>query len=227
MIELGPGRTSLGGPTADVALEGVASGELHLWGDPARVERPAGSASLTVDGTEGEAFELKAGSRIEWAGVTLEFSDEAALVEDAPAPAAEVRAWRRLKAGVLADLGKGDKKAVKRWQEAVVRGDFDPDRAADEILAASPIADDDTALLERSARLSRDLLMQPTLRGARGAARGARKAGRNLFAMALSQLFIVLIFALLFTVGLLVARYEGVGIDALLDTVLPERTDGP
>jgi len=74
--------------------------------------------------------------------------------------------------------------------------------------------------VERCSRLGRDLLMQPTLRGARGAARATRQAGRNLFAYALTQTVIVAFFSFVFSIGLLVARYEGVELDGLLDTVL-------
>ncbi|MEO0651742.1 MAG: hypothetical protein AAFZ65_13785 [Planctomycetota bacterium] len=140
--------------------------------------------------------------------------EEADIEYEAP------RAWRRLKAGLLVELGRADRKAAKRWQDAVVGGSFDADAAAEEILAASEVSDDDVGLVERAARLERDLLMQPKLRGASGAARGARKAGRNLLAYVFTQVLVLAFFALLFTGGLIVARYNEVEIDALLDRVV-------
>jgi hypothetical protein len=223
---LGPGRTAVGGPGADVVLPGVDAGALHLWGDEARLARPAGAAEVRVDGRAVEQCPLADGARIQWAGLALEFRSgagperEAQLTALEPAASAVPRAWTRLKAGLAVELGRADKGAARRWQAAVVEGRFDPDAAAAELLAAAPLADDDPALGERSARLFRDLLMAPTLRGARGAARGVRRATRNLVAYLVTQLVVLLFFALLFAAGLLLARYQGLAIDPLLDGLL-------
>lgn len=142
---------------------------------------------------------------------------EADLVE---IPAEGPRAWRRLKAGLLVESGRGDRPVVKRWQERARAGGFDADQASSELLAASPAADDDAVLLARSARLCLDLWMAPTLRGAQGALRGVRQAGRNLFAYALAQLLVLALFSLLFGAGLLLLRLYGVALEAPLDRVL-------
>jgi hypothetical protein len=142
---------------------------------------------------------------------------EADLVE---IPAEGPRAWRRLKAGLLVEAGRGERPLVKRWQELARSGGFDADQASAELLSASPVPDDDPALLARSARLCLDLWMAPTLRGAQGALRGVRQAGRNLFAYVFAQLLILALFSLLFGAGLLLLRLYGTPIEAPLDRVL-------
>lgn len=223
-IALPAGTITVGGPGSTVELSELGAGALRfVVPDDAAgehvVERPSGSAELRVDARSGERFVLEDGALLEWAGLRLRFDAEAALDEVALAPAPSP-AWERLKAGVLVDMGRAHKATAKRWQEAVAAGTWDPTAAAREILAASGVPDDDPALVERCSRLGRDFLMQPTLRGARGAARATRKAGRNLFAYVLAQSMVVLLFAVLFAIGLLVARYEGVELDGLLDAVL-------
>lgn len=218
-IALGPGRTVVGGASAERPLPGLATGELHIWADEHRLECAPGSAEVRVAGEHLRACALADGVEFEWAGFTLRYQVEA-LLDEVDASDDGSRAWRRLKAGLLVELGKADRRAAKRWQDAVVAGEFDPDRAADEILAATPVGDDEPAFLERSARLQRDLIMQPALRGVRGAARGVRRAGRNLVASLLVQSFVVLVLALVFGLGLLLARYQGFELDELLDRVL-------
>ncbi|MEZ5977151.1 MAG: hypothetical protein R3F34_02910 [Planctomycetota bacterium] len=133
------------------------------------------------------------------------------------------RAWRRLKAGLLVEQGVADKKVAARVQEAVRSGSFDPDRAADEILAAVSAAragDADAAALRRSSDLARDLVMAPHMRGVRRAARRTREAARRGVAYLLVQLLVVLVFAILFALGLLAARYAGYDIHEPLDRAL-------
>jgi hypothetical protein len=62
--------------------------------------------------------------------------------------------------------------------------------------------------------------MAPTLRGAQGALRGVRQAGRNLFAYLLAQLLILALFTLLFGAGLLLLRLYGTPLEAPLDRAL-------
>jgi hypothetical protein len=130
------------------------------------------------------------------------------------------RAWARLKAGLLVEAGRGDRSVAKRWQERIRASAWDPDEAARELAALTPVPDEDPALLARCSRLALDLWMAPTQKGVRGALRGARAAGRNLLAFALAQLLILLFFLLLFGVGLLLLRYYGVPLEQPLDQAL-------
>jgi hypothetical protein len=144
---------------------------------------------------------------------------EAELVlEQAFAP--EPRAWRRVKAGLLVEAGLADRKAAARWQEAVLAGRFDADRAAEELLAAPRAEATESQLERRAAELARDLVMAPRMRGLSGAARKAREAGRRGIAWIVVQILVVLVFAGLFAASLLTARYVGHDLHAPLDRVL-------
>ncbi|MBL6721136.1 MAG: hypothetical protein ISQ08_06965 [Planctomycetes bacterium] len=132
------------------------------------------------------------------------------------------QASQRLLAGLAAECGMGDKAAVKRWQAAVLRGEWDPDAAAREILQGTdPEA---AALLERASRVQRDLLMSAFQRGMRGAARKARGAARGGSAFVVANVVAVSVYSLLVAAlaVLLRARYgwslDG-GIDGLLELV--------
>ena len=116
----------------------------------------------------------------------------------------------------------GDKAAIKRWQAAVLRGEWDPDTAAREILQGTDPAA--PALLERASRVQRDLLMSAFQRGMRGAARKARGAARGGSAFVVANVVAVSVYSLLVAAlaVLLRARYgwslDG-GIDGLLELV--------
>lgn len=148
----------------------------------------------------------------------------------APAASREARGWTRVKAGLLVEQGKVDKRVANRLQDLVVAGTFDADAAAGELIAAATCDDPDTAIERRCADLQRDLMMAPRMRGARGAARKARETGRRGLAYLIVQLLVVLVFALMFGVGLVTARYAGYDlhepIDALLGLVGLEAGDG-
>ena len=134
----------------------------------------------------------------------------------------EVKAWRRLAAGLLVEQGHGDKEVAKRWHNHVKAGDFDPDQFADELLDA-PLkrpADAETQLLLRAARLERDLLMTPLLRGASGARRKARGVARTGIAALLTQLMVLGIYSLLIFLFLLVLAFKGVHLDAFFQSIL-------
>ena len=133
----------------------------------------------------------------------------------------EVRAWRRLQAGMLVERGLANRKEAKRWQDAVQRGEFDPDACARDIVGESNVEPDDTRLLERAARLQRDLLMSPLQRGLRGAGRKARGATRNGIAFLISQAMALVVYTLVILVILLLARMQGgFSLDGALDRVL-------
>ena len=133
---------------------------------------------------------------------------------------ADPTCWRRVRAGLLVEQGKADKKVARRWQEAVQRGEFDPDACAAELLGADPGGAGEAAMLERCARLQRDLLMAPMLRGTKGAGRKVREATRGFVAMLVSQLFVLSIYTLVILAALLLVRAKGFELDASLDTIL-------
>ena len=133
----------------------------------------------------------------------------------------DARAWNRLRAGMLVELGLANKKVARRWQEAVKSGTFDADACAQEILEVSVPDAGDARLLERAGRLERDLLMAPVQRGVRGAGRRARGAARGGLAFLLAQLVAILVYSLIVLGALLVARAgSGRSIDAMLDGLL-------
>lgn len=131
-------------------------------------------------------------------------------------------AEQRLLAGLAAECGVGNKDAVKRWQAAVLRGEWDADTAAREILEGTDR--EAPALLERAGRVQRDLLMSAFQRGVRGAARKARGAARGGSAFVVANLVAVSVYSLLVAaLAVLVrARYDwslDSSIDGLLDLV--------
>lgn len=132
----------------------------------------------------------------------------------------EARGWTRVKAGLLVELGQVDKRVASRLQDQVVAGNYDADAAAAELLASATCADPDAAVERRCADLERDLLMAPRMRGARGAARKARETGRRGLAYLVVQLVVVLVFALLFGIGLTAARYAGYDLHEPIDAAL-------
>lgn len=127
------------------------------------------------------------------------------------------RAMARLAAGVLAEGGKADKKAAKAVQAAIEGGSFDPDGAAASLLPGILDTRQEEWLESRSKGLMRDLVMAPKLRGVAGAGRSARQAGRNLFAYVFTQLIVLLLFALLFTAGVGLMRYQGIDVQGFVD----------
>jgi hypothetical protein len=151
--------------------------------------------------------ESGARSTVEPAG----FAGAASALPDGP--------WRHLKAGLLAEMALGEPAVVKRWQEAVARGEFDADAAARDLLASAPgLADGDRRLADRSTRLMRDLLMSSVTRNPM---RKVRKAARNSLAFLLVQTFILVLFTLLVLCGLLLVHTRfGYSIDAFLEGIL-------
>jgi hypothetical protein len=133
---------------------------------------------------------------------------------------AEHRAWRRLQAGLLVELGLADKQVARAWQTRVREGGFDPDRCAEELLAGARTRLDPGRVLDRCGRLQRDLVMSPLLRGTKGAGRAARKATKGFFAMVIAQSLALLVYSLLVAVGLLLLRHQGHDPTGWLDAVL-------
>lgn len=113
--------------------------------------------------------------------------------------------WRRLKAGLAVELGAADAAIARRWQDAIVRGEFDADACARDVLSAAPGLTD-LKLGERSTRLQRDLVMAPVAATARGNARKLKGAARSMLAMILSQFVVLAICILLVMLALFVLR---------------------
>ncbi len=136
-------------------------------------------------------------------------------------PGSDSLAWRRLRAGLLVELGLAPRAAARRWQKEVAAGRFDADACAEEILAGAVLTSDAEAKLAgRAARLQRDLLMAPALRGARGAARRAREGARGLVAMLVAQVVTLTVLLAIVLVGLLVARLTtGFSFDGFFDSI--------
>ncbi len=233
--ELAPGLNRLGGPGCEVEIPGTAGSELHLWDDPPRLVHVGGQTRPEFEGRAVEELDLVPGARFTWAGHEFVFGSAApraalqeiplteALPAKAPAPSAAgpaPRAWTAVRAGMLAELGLADRQVVQRWQDAVVRGEFDPLAAAQELVRSSPVPEDDPRLAERSARLLRDFLMSSMQRGARGAGRKARNVARTGLAMILAQGLAILAYTLvLFVIALLTRVKWGFSLDRLLDGV--------
>ena len=128
-------------------------------------------------------------------------------------------AWRKLRAGMVAELSLCDATVLRRWQDAVMRNEFDADAAAREILASARSDQDvDGRVADRSTRLMRDLMMSPLTKSSM---RQVRTAARHGLAFVLVQIMIFLLFLLLVLAGLLVGRARtNTSIDGLLDGVL-------
>jgi len=192
----------------------AAGGDLEITGTPARIRYrgpgpeprvgqeplPAGEAPLDVWISCGE-LRLRLG---------CDFPE--ARLESVPASRAASRPdldgliWRRLKAGLAVELGLADREVALRWQRAVVEASFEPEACAADVLAAGLSPQAQEALLERSARLQRDLLMAPALRGARGATRRVREGARGLVAFTVAQLVVLSVLVAITVAGMLVLR---------------------
>ncbi|HTF87545.1 MAG TPA: hypothetical protein VK843_03990 [Planctomycetota bacterium] len=237
--ELKPGLTMLGGARGDLPVPASGSDCVHLWSEPPKLIFVGGGEPPRVNGQDALELSLHSGDRIDWRGQAWRFGYEdgqARLEEVAPSAPAEAPkggpnpstfvaatggelAWKRLKAGLVAELSISDKAVIKRWQDAVVRNEFDAEAATRDLLAGAPdVADGDNRLLDRSTRLMRDLLMSSVTRGA---GRQVRKAARNTLAFLLVQGFILILFILLVLAGLLLVHTKfGHSIDAFLDSVV-------
>lgn len=230
------GLTTLGGRRGDVPLGDTGNDQLHIWDRPPKLVFVGSGEAPRVRGSVVEELALRSGDVIEWRGARIEFSGLAyAQLEEVPLPpepvapprplaaewsGADERAWTRLKAGLLVELGLADADATRRWQDAVLRSEFEPDSCARDLLASSPVEAGDPRLLDRAARLQRDLIMSPVQRGVRGGARRLRSSASNWVAMAISQFVVLAIFVLLFLVALFVLRVRWeVSVDSYLDRV--------
>jgi hypothetical protein len=226
-VPLVRGLTRIGGPGCEVVLDGAGADQLHLWDDPLKLVFIGKGELPRVDGAAVEERALDGGERLEWRGVRLALRRlESPVIQEIPLPAApparpDERAWTRVRAGLLFELGLADRAAARRWQEAVLRGEFDPDAAARELEHGAAAAPGDARLVERSGRLLRDLLMAPYQRGLRGAGRRVRGAARSGAAFLVAQVVVIGVLVVLLAVVLLVLRLRwGWSVDAFLDRIV-------
>jgi hypothetical protein len=248
---LAGGRTRIGGLGCEVVLASAPAGEVHIWDDPPRALYTGGGAPPVVDGTPMEEASLADGLIFLWgeARITYRHPTIGSVLEELPPepppstvlaapassagqPAAVVqetgrasdtgdRVGDRLRAGLLADQNLAAQPVLKKWRDAVIRREFDPDTCAREILDQPLSAADDPRLVERSGRLLRDLLMAPLTSGAKGASRRARTAARSGVAFLVSQFVAVCAYTLVLGLVFLLLRARwGWSPDGLLDGIL-------
>ena len=133
---------------------------------------------------------------------------------------AERRLERRFRAGLAFDLDLVPPKVAKPWREAVVAGEFDPDKCAEDVLGSVAIDPADSRVVERSGRLLRDFCMVGLARGAEGARRRAKRAAQGGLAFLLSQGLALGIFSLILLAALLLFRLRDISVDTWLDRLL-------
>lgn len=234
-VDLGGGLTRVGGKTADIALDELLTGELHLWDSPPKAVNIGGGSELRINGAEFEEHSLSDGDQIAWGTAKLVFrckvrppvieevQVEGAKTAATAPPPKESRVNQRVRAGLMAELGLADKKILGGWQEAVKRREFDADGCARELLSVSDVSPDDPRMLERSARLMRDLVMAPLQRGAQGAGRRAKGAAKSGAAFLVAQLIVVGIFSLIVLLAMVVVhqKWPGFSFDEFLGKLWP------
>lgn len=241
-LEPGPaGRLVLGAPGGPLGLVVEGGDRLHLSddsGESARIVFAGQGERPLLNGAARDEAELEPGDRLEWRGCVLIFR-RAALLEQVVEPTAsdptkadaaggpgrsnprgEGRLWRRVKSGLLVELGLVPASASQPWQEAVRAGALEPDECARALVEVELSSEAGARLLERTARLQRDLLMAPLQSGAQGNRRRAKAAAKRGLAYGVAQLLIVVMFVGLALVGLLVGRLLlGWSVDGFLDGI--------
>ena len=233
--DLRSGLTRLGGPGCDVVIPGAPEGELHVWSDPPKVIKISGRAELEVDGRAADECPLQSGQGLRWGGVSMSYKNDRPVLQElavaSPAAASagpllstdpNDKAWRRVQAGIAIDLGLTERQAVGRWQEAVLRQEFDADACAREILGASEkFALDDPRVIERSGRLLRDFLMASLQRGVKGASRKVRAQAVSGSAFLMANAIGILVYTGIVLVVMLLARFKwNPSFDALFANAL-------
>lgn len=234
-VALKSGLTRLGGPGADYALGAWEGGELHFWDSPPRVVHSGGGGAATINGRDFEECSLAPGDHIHWGVVVVRFGSEGAnsVLEEIPPEPARVRAPRRertvpdarlarwLWAGLLVEQGLAPRTEAKRWQEAVLRNEFDPDACARDVLGERLAEAEDPRLGQRAARLMRDLVMAPVAQGMRGTGRRMRGAAKGGTAFVLVQVLALLVYTAIILVIMLLVRVKWeFSFDGLLDGFL-------
>jgi hypothetical protein len=233
--DLKSGLTRLGGPGADVVIPGAPEGELHFWSDPPKLVHVSGQTPLEVAGSRKHELELKGDEAVVWGRVTLRYHGAAAVLEEIPIADSEPpapsraagsssdggRAWSRVQAGIAVELGMADKSAVKRWQEAVLRNEFDADACSREVLAGGGVSVDDPRVVERAGRLLRDFLMSGLQRGVKGAGRKVRAQARSGTAYVVANLIAISVYTAIVMVVMVLARLKwDISFDGAIDFIL-------
>jgi len=229
-IEARAAGCTLGDPGSENPLPGVSEGRLELSGPPWRLRVVRGAAALEAAGRPAVETALEPGQPVRWGDVEIELELEleplgegeiaAPLADLGRGSGAEPTAWRWLKAGLAVELGLADRSAAKDVQASVRAGQFSAEKAAAQLLAKGPVADDDGRLLARASLLTRDLVMAPTLRGTGAAARAGRGCVRGFLAFSVVQLVGFVLFTLLVFALLLGLRWQGTSLDAHADRLL-------
>jgi len=233
--ELAPGMTRIGPAGSDVELSGAGSDELRVWDAPPRAVFVGTGAPPLHRGRAVLELALAPGVELEWRGARLCLVDapggsalleeiplapSVVLAEDAGRAGPEPRAWTRLRAALGLAVSKADPAVAKRWQEAVLRGDWQADRCAQELLAAREVPVDDPAVLERAGQLLRDFLMAPLLSGLQGARRRTKRAVQGGVAFLVTQVVVLTVLSLMLLTALLLLRIRGLSVDGFLDRIL-------
>jgi hypothetical protein len=240
------GLTTVGGRRGDVALDGSGDDQLHFWDQPPKVVFVGDGDPPRLRGEARDEASLVPGDVVEWRGARIELGGRThAVIEEihapppspasaAPAPFAAPMttpsmsasadsvdlAWRRLRAGMLIEQGLVEPSIARRWQEAVMRGEFDPDACARDVLGSLQPGATDARVLERSGRLARDLVMSPAQGGARGSARKTRSVFKSGLAAIIVQFLVFGICTLLVVAAMFVARWRlNWSIDSFLDGI--------
>lgn len=239
--DLKRGLTRLGGPGADVVVPSAPEGELHVWSDPPKIVHVSGATPLERAGERVSEVELVVGGEVVWGPITLALRGGAPVIEEIPLaeaaapsaprassrpglPAASAgadRAASRVRAGMAIELGVADKQVVRRWQDAVVRSEFDADACTREVLERLELSADDPRLVERSGRLLRDFLMSSLQRGVKGASRKARAQAKSGTAYIVANLIAISVYTAIVVVVMVLARLKwGTSFDELIDFIL-------
>ena len=240
------GLTRVGGAGCEVQVEGSAGDELHFWDQPAKLIHVGDATTPLLNGRMFGESAISNGDTVQWASSVIVYGcDQPVVIEelegeppgppgpevDQPSETAQTsgeRAWARMRAGMLVELGLADRKTAKRWQGSVLQGEFDADACAREILAASAVAADDQRILERAGRLERDLLMAPFRKGIKGASRRARGAARGGAAFLLANLIAILAYTLiLLAIVLLLRVNRDFSFDGMIDRWLEALSGAP
>lgn len=234
----------VGGRGADVhvpELDGEPSGQLHVWSSPPKAVRVGGGPELFASGRRVDEVLLEPGVTAVWGPFEVSVGGAGPVLEELPPePAARGdaaraaaaggadslgpnarRTYERMLAGLLVELGIADKQAAKRWQAAVVQGEWDADACAREVIDRTAPSFEDPRLVERAGRLQRDLVMASFQRGLRKASRSVRGAARHGSAFLLANFLAIFCYSIIIVAiaVLLRVKWEW-SFDGLIDRAL-------
>ena len=245
---LSPRGVRIGGEDCALRVPDSAGDALIVMGTPPRVRLEGSATTPLLNGRVFEEATLQSGDTIQWGGAVLVVGGQSVLEEieevvevSAPSATAPVsdpapsaprrkaaasdsnleRIGERMAAGIAAQLGLADKKKIKRWQEAVIAGEFRADACAADLLEDG--VGEENAILERAGRFQRDLLMTSLQTGARGASRKVKRAARGGAAFLVANLIAIGVYTLILFTMLILARVkwgDSVSLDGMIDGLL-------